>query len=165
MTKKKFLSKLKKRIPRSHRHNRDSIIAFYSEMIDDKIEEGLTEQEAVYDVGTVEDAISRLVSEHPESDPTQIKPEIYRPLRPFEILLIVLGSPVWISILLVSFAVILTFYLVSWTVTLCLWCVELVFFLFSILSKYMLIACKKMTAVSVFLTRKTAVWLGKIFRR
>jgi uncharacterized membrane protein len=44
MTKQEFLDRLAKKIPKDEREER---LAFYSEMIDDRMEEGMTEAEAV----------------------------------------------------------------------------------------------------------------------
>ena len=40
-------------------------LAFYNEMIDDRIEDGLTEEEAVAEVGPVEDVVNQIMSEIP----------------------------------------------------------------------------------------------------
>lgn len=54
------------------------------------------------------------------SAPTEQK----RPsLKPFEIALLILGSPIWLSLLIAAFAVLLALYIVMWSVVISLWAV------------------------------------------
>ena len=96
---------------------------YYSEMIDDRMEEGLTEEEAVAELGTVEEIAAQILSDIPLSKlvKERIKPK--RRLRALEIVLLVLGSPVWISLLIAVFAVIFSIYVSLWAVVISLWAV------------------------------------------
>ena len=47
MTKKEFLARLRRGLAQLPPEEREERLAFYSEMIDDRMEEGLSEQEAV----------------------------------------------------------------------------------------------------------------------
>lgn len=44
-------------------------------------------------------------------------------LKPFEIVLIILSSPIWLSLLIAAFAVLLALYIVVWSVVIGLWAV------------------------------------------
>ncbi|MBQ2432813.1 MAG: DUF1700 domain-containing protein [Clostridia bacterium] len=101
MNKRKFLLKLKRALwgcPPSEIKNR---LAFYAEMIDDRVEEGLTEKEAVNDIGDpakIAEEIRAELNERPKKEK--------RPLGAGTKILIALGSPVWLSLLIAAAAVV-----------------------------------------------------------
>ena len=76
-------------------------IAYFKEMIDDRIEEGMTEEEAVSDMGNIDKIAKRLLAEH-QSLVEKVKGKILpkRRLATWEIILLVLGFPIWGSLLL-----------------------------------------------------------------
>ena len=65
MNKEEFLNGLKNGLSGLPENDVSERLEFYSEMIDDRIEEGMTEEEAVGSVGKVEDAVAQAVSETP----------------------------------------------------------------------------------------------------
>ncbi len=96
-------------------------LAFYSEMIDDRIEEGLTEEEAVAGIGPIEDIVSQTISEIPLTKlvKEKIKPE--RSLKGWELALIIIGFPLWFPLLIAGLAIVFSFYVVIWAVVVYLW--------------------------------------------
>jgi len=101
MNKRKFLLKLKRALwgcPPSEIRNR---LAFYAEMIDDRVEEGLTEKEAVSAFGNPGDIASEIRMEMNDR-PKKEK----RPMGAGAKALIALGSPVWLSLLIAAAAVV-----------------------------------------------------------
>ncbi len=98
-------------------------ISFYCEMIDDKVEDGMSEEEAVANLGSID----ALAAEIREGVPLlnllkeKIKPK--RRLSAWEIVLLVLGSPIWLSLLIAAAAVIFSLYAVLWSVIVSLWAV------------------------------------------
>ena len=123
MTKREFLDELKKGLLGIPEEDITRSIEFYSEMIDDRIEDGKTEEEAVAEIGTVKEVVSQILSEIPISKLIKEKVKKRRKLGAFEIVLLVLGSPIWISLLAAAFAVILAVYVVIWSVIVSLWAV------------------------------------------
>ena len=123
MTKKEFLDELKKGLFGIPEEDITRSIEFYSEMIDDRIEDGKTEEEAVADIGTVKDAVSQILAEIPITKLIKEKVKKKRKIGALEIVLLVLGSPIWLSLLIVAFAVILSMYVVIWSVIVSLWAV------------------------------------------
>lgn len=123
MTKKEFLNELKKGLCGLPEGDITRSIEFYSEMIDDRIEDGKTEEEAVADIGTVKDAVSQILAEIPITKLIKEKVKPQRKLRAWEIVLLVLGSPIWLSLLIAAIAVILSVYVVIWSVIVSLWAV------------------------------------------
>jgi len=92
-------------------------VNFYNEMIDDRMEEGLTEEAAIAQIGPVEQIVGQTVLDAP---PVRKK----RSLGALEIVLLVLGSPIWISLLAAAFVVVLAGFVVLWSVVISLWAVE-----------------------------------------
>ena len=123
MTRNEFLDKLKKGLSGLPDEDVDRGVEFYGEMIDDRTEDGLSEEEAVADIGSVEEAISQILSEIPLTRLIKEKVKPKGKLRAWEIVLIALGSPIWLSLLIAAFAVILSVYVVIWSVIASLWAV------------------------------------------
>lgn len=103
-------------------------VEFYSEMIDDRIEEGMTEEEAVADVGDAEAIAQEILRTTPLAKIVKEKVRPKRRLRPWEIVLLAVGSPLWISLGLAFFCIILAVYIVLWAVVVTFICVDVAFF-------------------------------------
>ena len=65
MSKQEFLAQLRKGLSGLPQDDIEERLTFYSEMIDDRMEEGLTEEEAVSEIGTVDTIISQIVTDIP----------------------------------------------------------------------------------------------------
>ncbi len=124
MNKQEFLAKLKRGLSGLPQNDLEERLSFYEEMIDDRVEEGLTEEAAVNEIGDIDEIISQIISETPLTRLVKEKITPKRTLRVWEIILLILGSPLWISLLAAAFMVILAVYLVLWSVILALWAVE-----------------------------------------
>ncbi len=123
MNKKDFLDKLKNGLKGLPETEIDERLNFYSEMIDDRIEEGLTEDEAVSQIGCIDDVISQIVSETPLSNLVKEKVKPKRALKIWEIVLLVIGAPLWLSVLITLFSVFLSIYITVWSVIVTFWAV------------------------------------------
>ena len=123
MTKTEFLSELKKGLSGLPEEDIIRSIEFYSEMIDDRIEDGKSEEEAVADIGTVKEAVSQILAEIPITKLIKEKVKKRRKLSAFEIVLLALGSPIWLSLLIAAFAVVLSLYAVIWSLVISCWAV------------------------------------------
>ena len=122
MSKQEFLAKLRKGLSGLPQDDIEERLTFYSEMIDDRMEEGLSEEDAVSEIGSVDTIISQIVADTPLSKLIKEKTPKRR-LGVWEIVLLVLGSPIWISLLIAAFAVILSLYISLWAVIISLWAV------------------------------------------
>ncbi len=123
MRKQDFLAKLRRGLSGLPREAIEERLTFYSEMIDDRIEEGLTEEDAVARTGAVEDVIAQILSEAAPPKPEKGK----RSLRIWEIVLLILGSPVWLSLLAAALVAALCVYAAIWVLELSLWAADLGF--------------------------------------
>lgn len=129
MSKNEFLYKLKKKLRGVPKNELEERLNFYSEMIDDRIDEGFSEHEAVARIGTVEDVANQILREYP-SLIDENKKIVYKN----NWLLIVIGSPLWIPLLIAVFAIVLSLYIVLWSVVISLWAVFVSFAAVSVAS-------------------------------
>lgn len=195
MRKEEFLRQLGKGLACLPQDDIDARLGFYSEMIDDRMEEGLSEEEAVAAAGCVSDIVAQAMAETPlgKIANERIKPK--RRLSPGEILLLALGSPIWLSLGIAAFALILSLYISWWAVIISLWsvfgslaacavggvlaCVFLAAggqsasgiamlaagFVCAGLSIFLFFGCKAATDGALLLTKKMAVWTKHRFIR
>lgn len=121
MTKLNFLFELREKLKGLPQNEIDERLNFYSEMIEDMVEEGFSEEEAVEKIGSVKDIGEQIISEIPLTKiaKERIKPK--RKIKPWETTLIVVGSPIWISLLVAFFSVIFALFVSLWSVIISLW--------------------------------------------
>ena len=124
MTKNEFLEQLRRGLSGLPMEDIDERLNFYSEMIDDRIEEGLSEAEAVSAVGSVSDIVSQILRETPLTKLVKEKVKPAKPLKWWAIVLIVLGSPIWLSLLIAAAVIVLAVYVVLWSLDVSLWAVD-----------------------------------------
>ena len=98
-------------------------LAFYGEMIDDRTEDGRTEEEAVAEIGGADEIAAQIIADIPLTRlvKERIKPK--RRLKTWEIVLIVLGSPIWLSLAIAAAAVFFSMYIVLCSLIVALWSV------------------------------------------
>ncbi len=94
---------------------------FYSEMISDRIEDGMPEEEAVAKMGTVDEVAEQIIIDIPLSSIVKKKIKSRRKMSATEITLLALGSPIWLSILISLFSVFISLYAAVWSVVISLW--------------------------------------------
>ncbi len=125
MTKQAFFTELKARLSGLPSAEANERFSFYDEMINDRIEDGLSEEEAVAQVGTPEEIANQILSEIPLSALVKEKVRPKRALRVWEIILLILGFPLWFPLLLSAFIIILSFYIVIWSLVISLFAIDL----------------------------------------
>lgn len=125
MCKEEFLKALREGLNGLPQADIDERLTFYGEMLDDRMEEGLSEEEAVAAIGPVDQVINEIVAETPLTKIVKEKIKPKRQLKPWEIVLLVLGFPLWFPLSIVAFVLVLVFYIVLWVLVICLWAIEL----------------------------------------
>lgn len=103
MNKEQFLSEIKKRLKYLPQSDIAPSLDYYEEMIDDYIENGMTPDEAVAKMGTVDDAVDHILSELSAED---LKDR--RPLRAKEIVILAFASPLILVFASVALALIIS---------------------------------------------------------
>ena len=121
MNKQEFIENLRVKLSNLPQKEVEDRIAFYSEMIDDKVEDGILEEDAVKSIGDVDDIASQIITEIPLSKIVKEKLKISRKLEPWEIALMILGAPILISILVSFLGGIFAAYVSLWAVVISLW--------------------------------------------
>ncbi len=125
MDKMEFLSRLETELSGLPREDAAERLAFYVEMIDDRVEDGLPEESAVAELGSVEDLAARIRADIPLSRLVRERVRSWRKRSVGEIVLLVLGAPLWIPLLIAVFAVLLSVYIAVWAVIVSVWAAEL----------------------------------------
>ena len=85
-------------------------------MIDDIIEDGKTEEEAVLEMGDVNTISAQIIRQTPFLKIAKEKIASKHNLTEFEIVLLILGAPIWLSLLIAGFAVVLSLNVTLWAV-------------------------------------------------
>ena len=120
MTKQAFLTALRSGISTLPRREIEDRLDFYSEMIDDLIEEGHSEERAVARIGSV-DRIAAQISEEARREKTAKSSKHSKKVSPWTVLLLILGSPIWLSLLIAAFSVLVSLLAALFSVVISLW--------------------------------------------
>ncbi len=125
MTKNEFLSTLRKRLFKLPNEEVEKSLEYYEEIIEDRIEDGISEEQAVSDLGSIEDIENEIISNMPLSKIVieKIKPK--RKISAIEIVLLILGSPIWLALLISLFAVFISFCAVLFSVVIVVYALTL----------------------------------------
>ena len=126
MNKQEFLKELGKRLSGISKADADERLSFYSEMIDDRIEEGLSEEKAVESVGSVAEIAAQILEDTTTVSSTKSEKAQNtekRKSKVWSIVLICVGSPIWISLGAAFFSVLIAIYACLWAVAGSLWAI------------------------------------------
>ncbi len=123
MNKTEFLDALRKALSGLPKDEVEARIEFYSEMIDDRIEDGLREEEAVSDIGSIDEIVDQITADIPLGRLVKERIKTKKKLSGWNITLLILGFPVWLPLLAAMFAVAVAVYAVIWSVDISLWSV------------------------------------------
>ena len=93
-------------------------LAFYAESIADRMEDGMSEEEAVASLESPEEAANAILLEQPLPTLVKVRVKERRQLSTLEILLLVLGFPLWLPLLLTALVLVFTFILLAWVLVL-----------------------------------------------
>lgn len=119
MNKQEFLNNLAGRLASLPKNEVDKFVAYYNEMIDDRVEDGMTENDAVDALGDI-----RIVAEsimYDMSIPALMKAKVSESKERASnkivwLTLAIAGSPVWFPLLIAFAAVIFALYISVWSI-------------------------------------------------
>lgn len=120
MNKTEFIDELYHLLNPLSKSDRQQHLDYYEEMIADRMEDGLTEEEAVAALGRPADIAAQILGEVP--------PKPARRFPIWAIVLIVLGSPLWLSLFLAVAAVLVAVIAVVAAVYISLWAAIVAFY-------------------------------------
>ena len=127
MSKDAFIGELRHRMAGLPKEAVDRTVEYYSELIADSMEDGLSEEEAVSRLGSLDEIVANVVKDTPLSQivETRIREKKAKRggIRAWEVILLVLGAPLWLPLLLAVLAVVLALYVTLWAVVIALWAV------------------------------------------
>ena len=123
MNKNEFIEGLRRSLSGIPEDELDGRLEFYGEMIDDRIEDGLSEAEAVAAVGTVDEVASRILEDVPLRKIAKERIRRRRRMKAWEIVLLSVGSPIWVPLTITAFCLVAVFYAVLWVLDVTLWSV------------------------------------------
>lgn len=120
MTKLEFLEGLKNRLNCFNENEIENWLNYYSEIIDDMVEDGMGEEEAVNSLGDMDSIIDEILKQTSISKLAKAKLK-RKSLSRLEITLLVVGFPLWFSLLVVAVAVVFSLYVSLWAIIISLW--------------------------------------------
>lgn len=123
MTKMQFLLSLHDKLAGLPRDEVEERLNFYSEMIEDRMEEGMSEADAVAAVGSIEELAAQITSEIPLAKIVREKIKPREKRRGWQIALLAVGGLVWVPLLIAATAVVFALYVSLWAVIVSLWAV------------------------------------------
>ena len=127
MSRDAFIGELRHRMAGLPQEAVDRTVEYYSELIADSMEDGLSEEEAVSRLGSLDEIVANVVKDTPLSQivETRIREKKAKRggIRAWEVILLVLGAPLWLPLLLAVLAVVLALYVTLWAVVIALWAV------------------------------------------
>ncbi|MBE6668017.1 MAG: DUF1700 domain-containing protein [Ruminococcaceae bacterium] len=127
MTKNEFMAELRSKLSGVPEKDAEDRLGFYSEIIDDRMEEGISEEEAVRGIGSIDEIAAGITAEISQARNKDQKRESKRKLKTWEIVLLAAGSPVWVPLAIAAVAVTFSLYAVLWALVISLWAVFVAF--------------------------------------
>lgn len=125
MTKNEFIIELRKRLNGLPNKEIDDRVNFYSEMIDDRVEDGKTEDEAINDLGGLENVVNEILQDTKLISLVKEKIKPKRRLKGIEVVALILGFPLWFPLAIVALVLLLVFYLLMWVLIIVTYSVEI----------------------------------------
>lgn len=124
MNKEEFLNRLREALKGLPAAETEKSALYYAEILDDRMEDGMSEVEAVASLGAPEEVAENLKLELPLG--TLVRSKMSGSgVGAGTVVLLVLGSPVWLPLLLAGLAVALSLAVSLWAIVLSLWTVVL----------------------------------------
>lgn len=122
MTKQEFLLQLNRALAGLPQDEIEERLTFYSEMIDDRIEEGLSQEEVIASIGDPQEIANQIKSDFtPTSKDSKEKKKTKWHWGPWEIVLLILAAPLILSVGSGILSSVLSVYAGIWATIISLW--------------------------------------------
>ena len=119
MNKQEYLASLRAALACLPESEIEESVAFYTEMIDDRVADGLTEEEATAQLDDPKTAARAIIADLPVVPRTVVRTK--QKNRALYWTLVILGSPLWLTLLLAAGMLVLAGLLTIWCLILGLW--------------------------------------------
>ena len=125
MSRDAFIGELRHRMAGLPQETVERTVEYYGELIADSMEDGLTEEEAVSRLGSLEEIVASVVKDTPLTQivETRIQERKKKGSSGWVIALLILGAPVWLPVLIAVLAVLFALFVGLWAVVIALWAV------------------------------------------
>lgn len=123
MNKQEFLDKLAYKIAALPQSEVEKSLAYFSEIIDDRVEDGMSEEEAVASLEGIDEIARKIMYDTPLPVLVKSRVKPKHGWNALNIVLLVLGFPLWFPLLVVFAAVVLAVFAVIWALILALFAV------------------------------------------
>ena len=124
MNKQQFLDELRSKLVGLPDEEIENRISFYEEMINDRIDEGKSEEEAINEIGTVDEVVREIAKDTPLVSLVKHKMKPKRRLRGWEVLLVIFTFPFWLPLVIVALALTFAAIVVMWSGAIAVYAVE-----------------------------------------
>ena len=121
MNKQEFIDKLHRELKGLPQKEVEDRIAFFCEAIDDRTEDGMSEEAAVLDVGPIDTVVKQIISEIPLSKIVKNKLKPKDGVSSGARVLLAVSSIIWVPLLISALAVIFSLFVAIWAVISSLW--------------------------------------------
>ena len=128
MKKNEFLTELKDRLAGLDQTEVAERLAFYDEIIEDYVEDGVPEEEAVAKLGTIDEIVAQIMSEIPLAKLVVKKMKPQKTVNGGKIALVILTFPLWFPLVVTAISLIFALYVVLWAIVIALFAVDLALF-------------------------------------
>lgn len=117
MNKVEFFALLRQELAGLPKDEVDERCSFYEEIINDKMDEGKTEEEAISELDSVQTIVESIAN---ETSLVKLVKDRYKPkrrLNTWEVVLLILGFPLWFPLLVTGFVLTVVFYTLTWLIS------------------------------------------------
>ncbi len=123
MSRDAFIGELRHRMVGLPQEAVDRTVEYYSELIADSMEDGLSEEEAVSRLGSMDEIVANVVKDTPLPQIIQNRVQESRKKggSGWIVALLILGAPVWLPVLIAVLAVVFSLFVALWAVVISLW--------------------------------------------
>ncbi len=123
MSRDAFIGELRHRMAGLPQEAVERTVEYYSELIADSMEDGVSEEEAVSRLGSLDEIVSSVVKETPFTQivQTRVQERKKRGASGWVIALLILGAPLWLPLLIAVLAVLFALFVSLWAVVIALW--------------------------------------------
>lgn len=129
MTRAEFLDELKNLIKDYPAEETEKSIEYYGEMIDDRIEDGMSEEDAVKSLGDIKDIAKEIEMPIKTIVKKKVKEKKEDKTPTWVVVLLIIGFPVWAPLLLGLGITAFSLYIALWSIVLAFWAVDAALFL------------------------------------
>ena len=130
MLRDEYISVLRTRLKENEIPNADGMIEFYEEMIADRMEDGMSEEEAVAAMEDIDHVVAQAKLDRPlpalmlDKVKESREKANERSKGGLWIALAIVGFPVWFPLMVAAGAIVFALYIVAWALIVSLWAIE-----------------------------------------